>query len=261
MRKGIMLTILTLLVSFGLMASYPGQAAATLTVDANHNHIKMDYNYNGSTVGISGISDPGVDLVVTVSSDDAHQTLKEKNKVAGVLWMNTGDVTFENIPNVYYLRSTKDPEGMLDTEKLVANGMGYQALLERAEIESTDGDVNKKDDFAEFVKYKEANRLYSALDGGFELSEQDGLRNYRVLIDWPYQIPPGEYQITAHAVKDGKVVERATTTVTVERAGIVKRLAEMAQNNGALYGAVAIVIAIMAGFGVGLIFGKGGGAH
>ncbi len=261
MRKGIMLTILTILVSFGLMATYSGQAAATLTIVANHNHIMMDYNYNGSTVGVSGTSDPGVDLMLTVSSDDVHQILKEKDKVAGVLWMNTGDVTFKNIPNVYYLRSTKDPEDMLDAEKLVANGIGYRALLERAEIESTDGDINKKDDFAEFVKYKEANRLYSALDGGFELSEQDGLLNYRTLIDWPYQIPPGEYKITALAVRDGKVVERATTTVTVERARIVKRLADMAQNNGALYGVVAIVIAIMAGFGVGLVFGKGGGAH
>lgn len=261
MRNRFALIMLALMIALGLMASYPGQASATLTVDANHNHIDVDYNYNGSEVGVSGMSDPGVDLVVTIASEDAHQTLKEKNKVAGVLWMNTGDVNIEHVPNVYYLRSTGDPKEMLTAGELAAEGIGYGALLERAKIESSEGDIDRETAFAEFVKYKEANRLYSVSDGGIELSQQGETQDYRVPIDWPYQIPPGNYEVTVRAVRDGAVVERATTNVVVERAGVVKRLANMAQHNGALYGAVAIVIALIAGFGVGLIFGKGGGAH
>lgn len=261
MKKKFMNMALVLFVALGVAASYPESAAATLTVRANHDHMKVDYNYHGSTVGVSGLADPGVDVVVTISSKDTHQTLKEKNKVAGILWMNTGDITFDHVPNVYYLRSTRGVEDILSAEELVKNGIGYQALLERADIESTKGAFKKKRAFDEFVKYKEANRLYSVLAGGFELSEQDGEQNYHVLIDWPYQIPPGEYQVVARAVKDGRVVERAATKVTVERVGVVKRLADMAQENGALYGAVAIAIALGAGFGVGLIFRKGGGAH
>jgi len=67
--------------------------------------------------------------------------------------------------------------------------------------------------------------------------------------------------VKAQAVKDGRVAEYATSKVTVERVGIVDRLTSMAQKNGALYGIVAIAAALLAGFGVGLIFGKGGGAH
>ena len=47
----------------------------------------------------------------------------------------------------------------------------------------------------------------------------------------------------------------------VEQVGIVKTLANMAKNNGALYGAISIVVALIAGFGVGIIFRKGGGGH
>ena len=41
----------------------------------------------------------------------------------------------------------------------------------------------------------------------------------------------------------------------------MKTLADMAKNNGAIYGIISIVIALAAGFGVGMIFRKGGGAH
>ncbi len=43
--------------------------------------------------------------------------------------------------------------------------------------------------------------------------------------------------------------------------GLVKSFADMAKNSAALYGAISILAALVAGFGVGLIFRKGGGAH
>jgi hypothetical protein len=48
---------------------------------------------------------------------------------------------------------------------------------------------------------------------------------------------------------------------SAEQAGIVKSLAGMAKNNAAVYGVLSILAALGAGFGVGLIFRKGGGAH
>jgi hypothetical protein len=49
--------------------------------------------------------------------------------------------------------------------------------------------------------------------------------------------------------------------VRVEQVGVVKALASMARDSAALYGIVSIAIALGAGFGVGLIAKKGGGAH
>jgi len=69
------------------------------------------------------------------------------------------------------------------------------------------------------------------------------------------------YTVTVYAVKNKKIVEQAESKVQVEQAGIVKRLAGMAKNNAAVYGILSIMAALGAGFGVGLIFRKGGGAH
>ena len=42
---------------------------------------------------------------------------------------------------------------------------------------------------------------------------------------------------------------------------MVKTLATMAKDSAAIYGFLSIGIALSAGFGVGMIFRKGGGSH
>ena len=57
------------------------------------------------------------------------------------------------------------------------------------------------------------------------------------------------------------IIEKSETKLLMEHTGIIKIIADMAKNNGALYGIVSIVIAIIAGFGAGIIFRRGMGGH
>lgn len=250
-----------LLLALFMPALFCGNSAAELTVKANHSFIKVGVDYHGSAVSLSGIADPGVELVATISSREVHQALKRKGEVGGIIWMNVGDVSFEHLPNVYFLRSTKATQDILSPEETERYSIGYAALKEKAGVEPASNGTERDRLFSEFVEYKEASHLYSTSVGGFSYTEGDGEGKYFTKIDWPYQIPPGHYKVNVYAVKGGRVVETAETEVRVERVGIIKRLADMAQNNGAAYGMVAIIIAIGAGFGVGLIFRKSGGAH
>ena len=94
------------------------------------------------------------------------------------------------------------------------------------------------------------------------MTEKDGVQNYYILTTLAVTRPlPGNYTVTVYAVKDKKVVETATADVFVEQAGLVKSFANMAKNNAAVYGIISILAALSAGFGVGLVFRKSGGAH
>ena len=115
--------------------------------------------------------------------------------------------------------------------------------------------------FNEFIKFKEASKLYSVSSGDIALTEKDGRQNYYTLMKWPYQASPGIYTVTVYEVKDKKIIEQAEDHVLVEQAGIVQSLSGMAKNNGAAYGVLSILAAVGAGFGVGMIFKKSGGAH
>lgn len=238
-----------------------GRASAQLTAKANHDHISIDFFYHGSSVSVRGVSDPGTDLIIKIASVEGEQALRKKGKVAGVLWMNVGQLTFNKVPNLYSLHSTRKIEDILSTDEMDKKVIGYQALVKHAEMEPTADAGEKEKWFGEFVKFKESSKLYSVTSGKISLTENNGSQNYYVLLEWPYQARPDDYTITVYAVKDHKVVETAETHVSVEQVGMVKSLAGMAKNNGALYGIVSIMAALAAGFGVGMVFRKGGGAH
>lgn len=237
-------------------------ASAMLTTKANHDHISIDFFYHGSSVSVRGESDPNTDLVIKITSPEGHQILKQKGKVGGVLWMNVGQLKFENTPNFYEVFSTKKLEEMLDKEEMEKYTIGYAALQKHIEIIPVANEEEKATWFDEFVKFKEASKVYSSIVGKITTTTtKDGRQEYYILTDWPYQAAPGEYLVTVYAVKNGKVTERAESRVNVEQVGLVKTLATMAKNKAAFYGILSVGIALGAGFGVGLVFRKGGGSH
>jgi uncharacterized protein (TIGR02186 family) len=247
-----------LLINFSIV----GTASAMLTAKANHDHISIDFFYHGSTVSVKGESDPGVDLVIKITSPEGHQVLKQKGKVGGMLWMNVGQMKFERTPNFYAVYSTKKLDEMLNKEEMEKYVIGYPALERHVEVTPVANEEEKAKWFGEFVKYKEASHVYAMVAGKIETTAKaDGKQGYYILTDWPYQAAPGDYLVTAYAVKNGKVVEQAEAKVNVEQVGIVKTLATMAKNSAAFYGILSIGIALGAGFGVGLVFRKGGGSH
>ncbi|MBI5640377.1 MAG: TIGR02186 family protein [Nitrospirae bacterium] len=236
-------------------------ASATLTAKANHDHIEVNFFYHGSTVSVSGITDPGTELIIKIASPEGHESLKQKGKVGGILWMNVGTLKFEHVPNLYSIHSTRKLEEMLEQKELDRFVIGLPALNRHAELNPSSGEDEKTKWFGEFVKYKESSKLYASSSGRIEMKEKDGKQSYYINTEWPYQAPPGDYLVTVYAVKNGKVVETAEAKVNVEQVGLVKTLAGMAKNNAVLYGLISIISALGAGFGVGLVFKKGGGAH
>jgi uncharacterized protein (TIGR02186 family) len=250
--------VLALFILFGFV----GNASAMLTAKANHDHITIDFFYHGSTVGIKGVSDAGRDLVIKITSPVGHQVMKKKGKVAGALWMNVGTLNFEKTPNFYEMFSTKKIEDILTREQRGRYTLGYEALADHVEVGPVANASEKTQWFGEFVKFKEASNLYKSDFGKIEMKDlPDGHQEYCILTEWPYQATPGDYLVSVYAVKNGTVVEQAEAHVKVEQVGMVKTLATMAKDRAAVYGFLSIGVALSAGFGVGLVFRKGGGSH
>jgi len=140
--------------------------------------------------------------------------------------------------------------------------LGYSALEKHVELMPAANDAERGTWFNEFVKYKEDTKLYASSFGKIETTmTAEGKQQYYILTDWPYQAEPGDYLVTVYAVKDNKIIEQAEANVKVEQIGIVKTLANMAKDSAAIYGLLSIGIALSAGFGVGMVFRKGGGSH
>ncbi len=180
-----------------------------------------------------------------------------------MLWMNVGQLKFENTPNFYEVFSTKKLEDILSKEEMEKNVIGFPALAKHVEITPVANEEEKAKWFDEFVKFKEDSKVYTSSDGNITTSKNaEGKQEYFILTDWPYQAQPGDYLVTVYAVKDHKVVEQANLEGE-RRAGRhgQDRWQAWPKNMPAMYGFLSIGVALSAGFGVSMVFRKGGGSH
>lgn len=235
----------------------PCQSQA-VTCQATPSLIQITMGYHGVPVEIKGESAPGDDVIVKVTSAPADAHLKYKGKAAGIFWMKLGTLIFKNIPATY-LVSTSAPVGTaLSLAARDQNGIGFDALQKVVEIKAEHGDLPAGDWFKEFLEFKKNEKVYSFKEGDVQVSANGG---YTLTLNWPFQAQPGVYTVEVITAKNGEITGKSDTSVKVEMTGMVAKISDLASNQRALYGTLAILVALIVGFAVGNIFKKGGGAH
>jgi len=254
-KRGGLLLAACLTLTF--LAAAPGHA---LNLDVKPGMVPINFFYHGDKLTVTGQSAADDDLIVKISSPATDIAMKYKAKAGGIFWMKKGSYEFKGVPGVYMLYTTADLNRILSPEEQKNNMLGFQALVNQAKVEDMEGNEVEKTWLEEFIRFKEAEKVYKVQEGTVVRQHGENGNTFTLNVDWPFQAPPGTYDIEVMAVRDGKVVDSATTTLTVERQGITATLSNMAFNQAALYGFMAIVIALGAGLAVGAIF-KGGGSH
>ncbi len=234
-----------------------GQAMA-LTCKVTPGTIPISLGYHGTKVTISGDGLDANDLIIQIHSPPGEEHLKYKGKAGGIFWMKLGTMTFENVPGVYLVYSTQDTHKLLSPETCEELSIGFDALKKKAVIKSDLKDLDRDRWLKEYMKFKEEEHVYLEKTGVIKIDPAS--HAYTAEIDWPFEAPPGEYNVEVFAIQNGKVVDKAEAKLKDMRVGVEELLSHMAFEKPALYGIIALVVAIVAGFGVGMVF-KGGGGH
>jgi uncharacterized protein (TIGR02186 family) len=79
-------------------------------------------------------------------------------------------------------------------------------------------------------------------------------RLFRTEIFFPANVPTGNYLVRFLLLRDGKVISTFDRTLVVEKGGISAEVFHFAHNNAVLYGLLAILAAIVAGWGASQLF-------
>lgn len=242
------------------LAVFTSPSASALDLGVEPANVPISFFYHGQKLTISGTSASNDDLIVKISSPASDVAMKFKEKVGGLFWMKKGSYEFKDVPAVYMLNSTAALDRILSAEEQQRNLLGYKALIAHAKAEDSNGNEVDKKWLDQFIRFKEAEKVYNVQEGTVVRQHGNDGNTFTLSVDWPFQAPPGTYNIEVLAVRDGIVVGRRATSFTVERQGITATLSKMAFDKAAIYGIMAIVIALVAGFAVGALF-KGGGSH
>jgi uncharacterized protein (TIGR02186 family) len=234
------------------------QAAVDLGVTLTPAQVLMGANYNGQQISISGRVPSGASALIRVTGPPEDRRLKQKGRALGLLWMNMDSVEISKVPDVFLLYLP--PEARDQQTAWTALGIGLEGVRDQAEIVTSDPD--KAAIFNEFVKLKQKSGLYGVVDNAVLYGADDGrMKPFSATLALPAALPQGKYQIEVLAIENGTIDASTVKQIDAHEIGMPALVSKLAFDHGTLYGILAVLVAIIAGLGTGLLFKDKGGAH
>ena len=234
-----------------LLAPAGAPKANTLVADLSSPLVAISAGFAGADVLLFGATEGEGDVVVIVRGPDRPVVVHRKSRVLGV-WVNTAQMTFDRAPSFYSIASSRPLAEIAPATVLARHQMGLDNL--RLELPRAKASANVAAEWrAGLIRNHEAQGLYRAEVGRVTFL---GNRLFRAEFKLPANVPTGTYEVKVFLLQDGRMVDAQTTALTVSKVGAEAAIYDFAYQNSALYGLIAILVALMAGWAAHLVFRK-----
>ena len=240
---------------FWLLAPAAGRTAQ-LAADLSRDTVAITTGFVGDKVIFFGAADGPGHIVIVVEGPPEDTIVRRKSRVSGI-WINRHSVTFRNAPSFYAVAAS----GPLDKIVSLRSAQKFRIGAENLELQPIRRGASP-------VSEGEANRFREALirnqrrAGLFRpnvakvVLPAAGVRLFRAEIFFPSNVPTGAYKVRFLLLQDGFVIQRFERRLLVSKAGLSARVFRFAHRESILYGIVAIVLAIAAGWTASWAFGR-----
>lgn len=248
MMKHFTATIVPVLALLALLAE-PARAEP-LVADLSESVVRITTGFTGTKVLLFGAKEGDGQLVVIVEGPRHPLTVRRKNRIAGI-WVNRAEIKFNDVPSFYQVLSSEPLEQWLPlrTRDLYQIGVEYLKL----DPEKEAGPVKASQFRDALIRNMQRIGRYGVLEGKVTVL---GGQLFRADLYLPANLPTGFYSVEVMLVQDGDVKSIQSTPLLVTKSGIGAEVFDMAYSYPALYGILAIVIAVLAGLGANAIFRK-----
>lgn len=216
--------------------------AEPLVADLTNHLIAITTGFTGASVVLFGAIDAPGDVAVVVRGPDRDVTVRRKSRVAGI-WLNSQEVVFANVPSFYFVAASRPLEEIISP----ATAGFYHLGVPNLEIKPEG--ITPPDLAEEFAtalaRTQQQARLFS---NSVRKVSFIGERLFRTTIEFPSNVPTGTYLVQVFLIRDKDVVSGQTTPLVVSKVGIDADVFGFAGRQPALYGAIAVLTAMMAGW-------------
>ena len=225
-------------------------AERELAVATSMGQVDVDIRYRGEEIQLFGEVQPGADVLIQVISPPETVKVHKKGRILGFLWMNVEQAEISNVPGAYQVISSTTLDRLSpEIQELTRVDGHYRFVREMAQVSP----VGEEGPFflEGYIKVKEEQKLYAHREEAVDIIKG---RLFRAEFRLPSRAPIGEYRLEINTIKANKLIGHGTATLRVEPIGVQQWINQMAKHHGGLYGLGAVAIALMAGFGIGLMF-------
>lgn len=233
-----------------LFCSLSEANARPMITDMSERKIDIHAKFTGKELLLYGARVEAGDIVVAIRGPKGDYVVRKKEDIGGI-WINTSSVKFSNVPQ-FYLLAASESFNNIDAETLRKKlEIGFDTLEFKAEPSAASTDIN---DFEKaLVKKLEEDKLLTP--EVVELPLLEGTL-FRIRINFPEKIVSGIYTAEIYSFDDGELRGIQAIPINVKKVGLEAFIYEIAHEQPALYGLLAIIIAIGMGWLAGNIFKK-----
>ncbi len=248
-----------LIVALTLAAPFADARSQTETVEADLSarDIVIESDFTGAEIVIFGSVDGSkqaastsgyYDIIMVIRGPAQTVIARKKERIAGV-WINGESEAFADVSSFYAVLSTRPLNAIASKETLRRFGIEFDPNLV-----ARNGTVTAQE-FEDAVKrIKQKQELYVEKPFAVEFL---GRSLFRGTVKLPAKVVEGRYTAKIYLLRQGQLLSRDDTTLTVTKEGIERLLDTMAFDRPWLYGILSVLLAVACGFLGWTLFSRG----
>ena len=242
--QNILLIIMVSLNSFTVFAK------DNLVTDLSESTVEISSTFSGADILLFGAYDgqKNDDIIVVVSGQKGNIKVDRKEKKFGI-WMITESMKFTNIPKYYYIASNRKIKDITNTTEIKKRKLDFNSF----ELKNDKIDYNNLD-----KKWYEALKRNMKKKQFWKIEENSIKLNkntlFRKTLSLPSNVSTGMYNVKILHYRKGNLISQEESKIKIDRTGISANIYNFAQNFSAIYGIIAVIIALFFGWLTNFIF-------
>lgn len=228
-----------------------------LVPDVSQREVEIVYSFTGADLLLFGailypggrVPDGRTDIAVVLKGPPQSILVREKQKLAGLVWANADSARFRSAPSFYAVASSRPLNELVDERTSAI----YELGLGNIHLSPASGDLPEEQRRFEtgFVDLRMRGQLFVAAPGAVEIAR--GVL-YRARLAIPARVPVGRYTAETFLIRDGKIIAAATRDIDIRKSGFERYVANAAERSPFVYGLVAVALSLLFGWAAGALF-------
>lgn len=231
----------------------PHAYGTALIIDSSTSEVKVSSSFIGTDVMVFGTANDKDDIIVVITGPTETAIVRKKGRVSGI-WINKEKLEFREIPGFYAIASTRPLSEITETDELKKQKIGIHNVITTASLNSKDENIKTFKSFKDaLVRGQKTKGLY--LDAPLTI-DVVSKRLFKTTFHFPNNMTTGIYTVKVFSFQKKRLVSMVSKTISVEKIGIGADVFKFAKEQSALYGLLAILIAVLSGWIASVIFRK-----
>ena len=231
----------------------PHAYGTALIIDSSTSEVKVSSSFIGTDVMVFGTANDKDDIIVVITGPTETAIVRKKGRVSGI-WINKEKLEFREIPGFYAIASTRPLSEITETDELKKQKIGIHNVITTASLNSKDENIKTFKSFKDaLVRRQQTKGLYLDMPLTIDVVSK---RLFKTTFHFPNNMTTGIYTVKVFSFQKKRLVSMVSKTISVEKIGIGADVFKFAKEQSALYGLLAILIAVLSGWIASVIFRK-----